>query len=79
MLVFAKGTLDSVAGIWSVVSQISLMSGLQLNSAISVIYSSRIANGEIEEIREIIGFKVGKLPVSYLGIPLVTRKLSEWV
>ena len=51
-------------------------SGLQLNSEKSEIFSSRIKRDLIEEIQRVTGFKVRTLPVKYLGIPLVIRRLS---
>ena len=29
------------------------------------------------EIHQVTGFKMGTLPVKYLGVPLVTKRLSE--
>lgn len=35
-----------------------------------------VANDEVERIVGATGFKIGHLAVRYLGVPLVTRKLS---
>ena len=32
---------------------------------------------DILEIQKLTGFKLGKLPVKYLGVPLVIRRLTE--
>ena len=35
-----------------------------------------VSRNEIEEIQQATGFKLGTLPVKYLGVPLVTRRLA---
>ncbi|XP_039004676.1 uncharacterized protein LOC120131861 [Hibiscus syriacus] len=40
-------------------------------------YTAGISPRQIEEIKRIIGFNQGYLPVRYLGFPLVSRKLSD--
>ena len=39
--------------------------------------SSRIGRGNLDEIQQVTGFKLGNLPVRYLGVPLVTRRLTD--
>ncbi|KAH1089771.1 hypothetical protein J1N35_017028 [Gossypium stocksii] len=68
LLIFCKGTLGSVIGVQSVFDHFYLMSGLTLNAAKIL---------ELESIQSISGIRNGELPVRYLGVPLVTRKLSE--
>ena len=51
-------------------------SGLQLNSVKTELFSSRIEKEELEEIHNQIGFKLCALPLRYLEVPLVTKKLS---
>ncbi|KAL4301685.1 hypothetical protein GQ457_10G014800 [Hibiscus cannabinus] len=53
------------------------MSGLKLNTSKSELFASRIPKEGLAVINEVIGFRFGALPVRYLGIPLVTRKLTE--
>ncbi|KAE8670622.1 Phosphatidylinositol 4-phosphate 5-kinase 6 [Hibiscus syriacus] len=52
-------------------------SGLKLNAAKCEFYTSGISTNILESINKTTGFKQGCLPVRYLGVPLVTRKLSE--
>ncbi|KAA3460211.1 reverse transcriptase [Gossypium australe] len=77
------GTLESVVGIWSVLSPFYLISGLLLNSAKSEIFAFGIATSIMDEIISVTGFKESKLPGHCLGLPLVTRnvavnRISNW-
>ena len=49
---------------------------MQLNSAKSEIFSTGINRGMLEEIHNETRFKIRELPVKYLGVPLVTRRLT---
>ena len=31
----------------------------------------------LDEVQQRIGFKIGCLPIRYLGVPLVTKRLTE--
>lgn len=53
------------------------ISGLKLNVSKRELYCTCVGFGELQLIKEAIGFRAGTLPVRYLGIPLVTRKPSE--
>ncbi|KAK5820340.1 hypothetical protein PVK06_025387 [Gossypium arboreum] len=76
LLIFSKGTLDSVVGIWCVLQKFYDFSGLKLNPAKTEIFASGILDEEMEDILRITGIKMGRLPVRYLGVPLVTRRLT---
>ena len=52
-------------------------SGLQLNNANSEVFSTGIKEEDLLEIQQVTGFKMGTLPVKYLGVPLITRQLSK--
>ncbi|KAG8482451.1 hypothetical protein CXB51_024231 [Gossypium anomalum] len=70
LLISCKGTLDSVIGVQSVLSQFYLLSGSEL-------FATGIQPMELERIQRISGFKLGRLPVRYLAVRIVTRKLTE--
>ncbi|GKD28032.1 hypothetical protein Tco_1234246, partial [Tanacetum coccineum] len=55
--------------------EFSSVSGLVPNLSKSAMFCSNIREELKEEILEIVPFAVGKLPVRYLGVPLVTRRL----
>ena len=76
LMIFTKGNLESIVGIQNVLRFFYSYSRLQLNSDKSEIFSSEIKGDLIEEIKRVTGFKVGTLLVRYLGVPLVTRRLS---
>ncbi|XP_038993210.1 uncharacterized protein LOC120116890 [Hibiscus syriacus] len=77
LLIFCKGTVEFVIGVISVLDKFYEMSGLQLNAAKCEFYAVGIPINNIETIHRITSFTHGSLPVRYLGVPLVTRKLSE--
>ena len=76
LLIFAKGNVSSVEGIYKVIQVFYSYSGLQLNSFKSELFSTGVRREVLEEMQQLTGFKLGKLPVRYLGVPLVTRKLT---
>ncbi|XP_039009389.1 uncharacterized protein LOC120137799 [Hibiscus syriacus] len=77
LLIFCKGIVESVIGVIGVLDKFYEMSGLQLNAAKCEFYAAGIPINTIETIHRITGFTHGSLPVRYLGVPLVKRKLSE--
>ena len=68
--------MDSILGIQKVLNLFYTYSGLQLNNSKSELYSTRIKENELQIIHQVTGFRLGKLPVKYLGVPLITRRLS---
>lgn len=55
-------------------------SGLQANPEKSSFYFAGITNGEEELICQRFGIPKGKLQLTYLGVPLYSKKLnaSQW-
>ena len=47
-----------------------------MNSAKSELFHTGVSRQDVEAIQQTTGFKIGKLPVRYLGVPLITRRLS---
>ncbi|XP_039069262.1 uncharacterized protein LOC120215754 [Hibiscus syriacus] len=76
-MIFCKGNADSIMGVLSVLDLFYEISGLQLNSSKCKIFSTGCSSRSVDLFQQISGFKKGSLPVRYLGIPLVTRKLTE--
>ncbi|XP_039013929.1 uncharacterized protein LOC120143760 [Hibiscus syriacus] len=64
-------------GVLSVLDFFYEISGLHLNSSKCEIFSVGCSPRSVDLFQLISGFKKGCLPVRYLGIPLVTRKLTE--
>ncbi|XP_039068433.1 uncharacterized protein LOC120214662 [Hibiscus syriacus] len=77
LLIFCKGSADSVIGVTSVLDIFYEMSGLQINAYKSEFHAAGMSSGTIETIKQATGFKLGYFPVRYLGIPLLTRKIYE--
>ncbi|XP_039038071.1 uncharacterized protein LOC120175537 [Hibiscus syriacus] len=75
-LIFCKGNLESIVGVISVLQKFYEISSLQLNVAKSEIFAAGISPRKLELIKTSTGFKIGLLPVRYLGVPLVHRKLT---
>ena len=69
--------MDSVVGIQKVLQLFYSFSGLQLNCAKTEMYSSGFKKEILEVIQQRTGFRIGHLPVRYLGVPPVTRRLTD--
>ena len=54
----------------------SAVSGLDVNESKSEIYTTGMDQVEVIRITEASGFKVGKIPFKYLGVPFSLRRLS---
>ena len=76
LLIFAKGNMESVIGIQNVLEQYYRFFGLQINCSKSEIFSTGMTRDTLEMIHQETRFKLGSLPVRYLRVPLVTRRLS---
>ena len=72
---FTKGELDSIVGVQKVLELFYTYFGLRLNCEKSELFSTGIQREELESIHQTIGFKIGALPVRYLGVPLITKRL----
>ncbi|XP_039066509.1 uncharacterized protein LOC120212171 [Hibiscus syriacus] len=76
-LAAARGNLDSIAEVTSVLNHFYVLSGLNLNVNKTEFYTAGIPDRTLDSIKSVTSFKQGFLPVRYLGVPLVTRKLTE--
>ncbi|XP_038996004.1 uncharacterized protein LOC120120427 [Hibiscus syriacus] len=70
-------SLDSIVGVKCVLDRFYVMSGLRLNASKTEIYIAGINERQRTLIQETTGFTISCLPVRYLGVPLVPRKLTE--
>ncbi|KAK3225500.1 hypothetical protein Dsin_005362 [Dipteronia sinensis] len=55
----------------------SSLSGLKVNPAKSNIFLSSVPNDSRQQLINIFGYNVGSLPIRYLGIPIISSKLSH--
>ena len=76
LLIFAKGNLELIMGIQNVLRKFYSFSELQLNCEKSEIFYTGISNELMGKIKQETGFKIRSLPVRYLGVPLITRRLG---
>ncbi|KAA3485282.1 reverse transcriptase [Gossypium australe] len=72
--IFCKVKVDSVMGIWSILSTFYQLSRLQLNARKNEIFVTRVTCEELNLIHSSIGFKVGQLLVRYLWHPSSYKK-----
>ncbi|XP_022728800.1 uncharacterized protein LOC111284388 [Durio zibethinus] len=77
LLIFAKGNKDSILRIKKVLQVFYSYFGLQLNCEKREQFTSGSRREEMQGIQQATGFKRGLLLVRYLGVPLVTRRLTE--
>ncbi|GJS99508.1 RNA-directed DNA polymerase, eukaryota, reverse transcriptase zinc-binding domain protein [Tanacetum coccineum] len=76
LLIFCHGDLESVKIMKKSLDEFSGVSGLLPNMHKSTIFFGGLSSAEQHSIINIIPFSVGKLPIRYLGVPLLTKKLS---
>ncbi|GKB14013.1 RNA-directed DNA polymerase, eukaryota, reverse transcriptase zinc-binding domain protein [Tanacetum coccineum] len=76
LLVLCHGDVNSVSVIKKALEKFSNVSGLYPNLGKSTIFCGSVNNVTINHIMQIFPFKRGKLPVRYLGVPLVSKKIS---
>lgn len=77
IMVLSDGKVRSVEGIVSVFDEFARCSGLKISMEKSTLYLAGIPNTSIQQLATRFPFEVGKLPVRYLGLPLVTKRLSR--
>ncbi|XP_018467689.2 uncharacterized protein LOC108839423 [Raphanus sativus] len=74
LMIFADGTTDSVKCIAETMEEFALWSGLRMNKAKTELYTAGLNADEALEISR-LGFSIGAMPIRYLGLPLMYRKL----
>lgn len=76
LMVFADGTKRSVEGILEVFEDFDKMSGLKISMEKSTLFMAGTATTRQYEILDQFPFETGKLPVRYLGLPLLTKNMT---
>ncbi|XP_021985761.1 uncharacterized protein LOC110881945 [Helianthus annuus] len=76
LLLFARGEVASVKTIMSSLNRFKDMSGLHPSLAKSTIFMCNIDRRTKRRILRIVPFQQGEFPIRYLGVPLITTKLS---
>lgn len=76
MLIFSDGSPASLQGIISVLSDFQEISGLAISPQKSSLFSAGLTPEETFDLVATSGIPQGFLPMTYLGLPLNTKKLS---
>lgn len=75
LLMFCHGDMASVNVLKSALLEFSGVYGLKASMEKSTSYRGNVVGQNREEIMKILPFKLGTLPVKYLGVPLISTKL----
>ncbi|KAL0348162.1 UNVERIFIED_CONTAM: hypothetical protein Sangu_1044000 [Sesamum angustifolium] len=76
VLLFCKADLPSIQVIKDSLQEFAALSGLQVNPNKSQIILSRAGQQGKQQILYLLGFQEGFLPVKYLGVPLISSRLT---
>ncbi|XP_020547031.1 uncharacterized protein LOC110011363 [Sesamum indicum] len=76
LLLFCKADLDSLRVLKMGLDRFADWSGLRLNIHKSHVIISRSAQGWKDQILAVMGFQEGQLPMRYLGVPLLSSRLT---
>lgn len=76
IFLFCNGDLQSVTALNSGLRAFSSISGLMPNQSKSCCFFANIPTDTQHRILQLTGFQLGHLPIKYLGLPLITSKLT---
>lgn len=76
LMVFTDGTRKSIEGILTVFDRFDRMSGLQISMEKSILFMAGGTDQKREEVQNQFQFASGTLPVRYLGLPLLTKRMT---
>lgn len=76
LLVLSHGDVKFIRIIKDTLTKFSNASGLIPNISKSTVFFGNVKNEEANEILGVVPFQIGMLPVKYLGVPLVTKKIG---
>jgi len=74
MMLFCKGTTSNLNCLKDIFMKYAETSGQLVNPQKSSIYAGSISNHRLSQIATMIGFKIGTLPFTYLGVPIFKGK-----
>ncbi|XP_010445454.1 PREDICTED: uncharacterized protein LOC104728123 [Camelina sativa] len=77
LMVFVEGTKQSISGALQVFDDFAVHSGLHISLEKSTIYTAGVSSAHKEEILQQFPFEYGSLPVRYLGLPLLPRRMTS--
>jgi hypothetical protein len=74
MMIFCKGTTSNLNALKDVFFRYVKVSGQLINPHTSSIYAGSITTQRLNQIANMLNFKIGSLPFSYLGVPIFRGK-----
>jgi len=77
LLVFTYGRKSSMEGTLNIFIQFAEISGLQISLEKSTLYMVGVKASDKEAILHAFPFAYGALPVRYLGLPLLTKRMTS--
>lgn len=75
LMFFSREDEQSVGILMDTLKEFEVCSGLHINRNKSSLFTTGIRGVELETIWGRVGFSTGEWPISYLGIPLDTKRL----
>lgn len=78
LMVFYDGKQCSIEKIISVFDEFLSISGLNISLEKSTVYLAGVFNGLRQKLAEIFPLKTGNLHVQYLGLPLLTKRMTTF-
>ncbi|KAL2943828.1 hypothetical protein RDABS01_032175 [Bienertia sinuspersici] len=76
ILMFSRGDIHTVTLNLAGLQIFSRSTGLEISAAKSEVYCAWVATDILHRIRDLSGFKVGKLPFTYLGVPMSPKRIQ---
>lgn len=77
IMVFSDGTTRSIQGILTTFEKFAAMSGLKISVEKSTVFMAGVSPTTKESILQQFPFDLGTLPVKYLGLPLLTKRMTS--
>ncbi|KAJ6925333.1 hypothetical protein NC651_009871 [Populus alba x Populus x berolinensis] len=77
LMIFSHADLASVTTIREALNNFSSISGLEINHSKSQVFVSGVAEHIRIDIMNCLEFRLGILPVKYLGVPLISSRLTH--
>lgn len=75
LLLFCNGDLDSVKVLKESLDEFGSVSGLIPNVRKSLVIFDNVQNEVKSSIIQLLGFQIGAFPITYLGVPLLSKRL----
>jgi len=77
LMVFVEGNKKSIENTLEVFEDFAIHSGLKISLEKSTLYMAGLQEHQRDEILQQFPFEYGSLPVRYLGLPLLTRRMTS--